>query len=325
MRQRLHSKLRLFLKTTFSRPYRGAAERRLKKMAKKYVLFNPHAGGGTGADSAKELKGLLDPAELIFTDMTEVESYADFFGGLAEDDEVIVCGGDGTLNRFVNDLGEIEIKHKIYYYATGSGNDFLHDIGGKRGDAPIELNKYIESLPRVFVNDKEAFFINGIGYGIDGYCCEVGDEQRRKSTKPVNYTSIAIKGLLFHYKCPNAKITVDGVEHRFKRVWIAPAMNGRFYGGGMMPTPDQDRLSEDGKLSLGVMHSSGKIKTLMVFPSLFKGEHIKHTEMVTVLKGDDITVEFDRPTALQIDGETVVGVTKYRALSRAACKKPATV
>lgn len=93
----------------------------------------------------------------------------------------------------------------------------------------------------------------------------------------------------------------------------------------MMPTPDQDRLSEDGKLSLGVMHSSGKIKTLMVFPSLFKGEHIKHTEMVTVLKGDDITVEFDRPTALQIDGETVVGVTKYRALSRAACKKPATV
>lgn len=49
----------------------------------------------------------------------------------------------------------------------------------------------------------------------------------------------------------------------------------------------------------------------MVFPSIFKGEHIKHTEMSKVFTGHDITVEFDRPTALQIDGETVTDVTSY--------------
>ena len=33
--------------------------------------------------------------------------------------------------------------------------------------------------------------------------------------------------------------------------------------------------------------------------------------MVDVLTGREISVKFDRPTALQIDGETVVGVTEY--------------
>ncbi len=48
-------------------------------------------------------------------------------------------------------------------------------------------------------------------------------------------TAIAIKGLLFHYRPTNAVITVDGVTHTYKKVWLVPTMNGRYYGGGMMP------------------------------------------------------------------------------------------
>ena len=65
-----------------------------------------------------------------------------------------------------------------------------------------------------------------------------------------------------------------------------------------------------------VMHGSGKLKTLIVFPSIFKGEHVKHDEMVQVLTGHEITVQFDRPCALQIDGETILGVTEYSVSSR---------
>ncbi|MEE1046666.1 MAG: hypothetical protein U0M60_04505, partial [Clostridia bacterium] len=54
-------------------------------------------------------------------------------------------------------------------------------------------------------------------------------------------------------------------------------------------------------------------KTLMIFPSLFKGEHVKHIKHVDVLTGGEITVEFDRPVALQIDGETIQGVCSYTA------------
>ena len=40
-----------------------------------------------------------------------------------------------------------------------------------------------------------------------------------------------------------------------------------------------------------------------------------HKNMVAVHTGDEITVEFDRPTPLQIDGETILDVTKYTARS----------
>ena len=180
---------------------------------------------------------------------------------------------------------------------------------------PFSVKKYLANLPSVEINGNTTLFINGVGYGIDGYCCEEGDRQRAASDKPVDYTAIAIKGLLFHYKPANARITVDGKEYSFKKVWIAPTMVGKHYGGGMTPTPAQDRCAEDGKLSVMAFHGTSALKTLMIFPSLFKGEHIKHTKYVTVMEGYDISVEFDAPRTAQIDGETVIGITGYRARS----------
>lgn len=106
-------------------------------------------------------------------------------------------------------------------------------------------------LSYVTVQEQRYRFINGVGYGIDGYCCEVGDQLRKIPGKKIDYTAIAIKGMLFHYKSTNAKITVDGKIHTYKNVWIAPTMNGRFYGG-IMPTPDQHRNSSE--LSTLVFH-----------------------------------------------------------------------
>ena len=49
----------------------------------------------------------------------------------------------------------------------------------------------------------------------------------------------------------------------------------------------------------------------MRFPKIFKGEHVKYTKMISIYKGSEVKVSFDKPTALQIDGETVLGVTEY--------------
>ena len=62
-----------------------------------------------------------------------------------------------------------------------------------------------------------------------------------------------------------------------------------------------------------VFHGSNKLKTLMIFPSIFKGEHIKATKHVEVLEGKEISVKFTAPQPLQIDGETHLGITEYTA------------
>ena len=71
-----------------------------------------------------------------------------------------------------------------------------------------------------------------------------------------------------------------------------------------------------------VFHGAGKLKSLAVFPSIFKGGHVRRREMVQVLEGARIRVRFDRPTPLQIDGETIPDVLEYqvRAPGRAAVR-----
>lgn len=277
---------------------------------KSYILYNPISGNGTGKKGADKLCASLTDKEIVLQDVTRIKSYSSFLAALEPDDELILCGGDGTLNRFANALKGMELSNRVFMCGTGTGNDFVRDIGGVPG-VPVEINKYLEHLPTVYVNGKERLFINGIGYGIDGYCCEIADQIRAKTDKPVNYTAIAIKGLLFYYHPTHASVTIDGVTREYDRVWLVPTMNGRYYGGGMNAAPAQDRLNPDHTVTVMMMGGYSRLHTLMVFPSIFEGKHIEN-KMVEEYTGKDITVKFDRPVALQIDGETVLNVTEYR-------------
>ncbi|MDY5122888.1 MAG: diacylglycerol kinase family protein [Treponema sp.] len=280
-----------------------------------YVLFNPLSNNKTGLKAACEVQAILGEKDVSLEDVTQFSSYSDFFTKVTAEDEIVLCGGDGTLNCFINDIVCENLKNKVYYYASGSGNDFAHDVENdtKFLEKLIPLNKYLKSLPVVTVNDQKKYFINGIGFGIDGYCCEAGDDMRAKasSEEVINYTAIAIKGLLGKFKPSNGKVTVDGVTKSYKKIWLAPTMIGKYYGGGMKVAPAQNRLNEEKKVSCVVWHGSGKLSTLIAFPSIFKGEHIKHKKMIEIMEGHEVTVEFDKPQALQIDGETVRNVTKY--------------
>lgn len=277
-------------------------------MSKGYIIYNPLAGYGTAEEDAELLQVVLNEETECY-DITKITNYSAFIAGMNPDDYLVIVGGDGTLNRFVNDTAGIEIPHEILYYPTGTGNDFAREFGAN--DNLITVTQYIKDLPCVHVKDKKYRFINGVGFGIDGYCCQVGDELRKHSVKKVDYTAIAIKGLLFQFRARNAKVTVDGKEYTYKNVWISPTMFGKYYGGGMIPAPDQDRSSD--KLSLMLFHGAGRLRTLCVFPSIFKGRHVLHENMVAVHTGNEITVEFDLPTPLQVDGEYIPDVTKYTA------------
>ena len=267
----------------------------------KYYLYNPLSNNGI----RPQFKEGVEPIEVVGLD------YQKFFDELKEDDEVVLMGGDGTLNYFINALDTEKIKQNVYLLPTGTGNDFLHDIGGKPGEEVL-INKYLKNLPTSYVNGKEVKFINGIGYGIDGYVCEVAEDIKKKTPNAkINYTTIAIKGLLFKFKQKEATIIVDGKEYKHEHVWLAPSMKGRFYGGGMMIAPTQDRNSDE--LSLVILKCPSKLRTLAIFPSIFKGEHIKNEKIVTIYKGKEIEVRFSSPCTVQIDGEIILDVTSYKA------------
>lgn len=283
------------------------------------ILYNPKANNGGGEASVRDWIATHgeDPANM--RSVLEIPDLAAFVGSLTEDDRIILCGGDGTLMRFADAIRDIDLKVPVYYTPAGTGNDFLRDVCS--GEDPLLINQYIVDLPRVYVNGEEHVFVNGIGYGLDGYCCEVGDEIQRNSDKKVNYSMIAIKGILGKFKTRRATVTVDGVTRVYEKAWLAPTMNGRCYGGGLFITPNQDRIGESGTVSSAVVHNYGRLHVLMIFPSIGKGQHLKYTKAVDIREGHEITVKFDAPCALQIDGETYLGVSEYTVLSRKRVKE----
>ena len=128
---------------------------------------------------------------------------------------IYTAGGDGTFMEAMTGVQGIP-GAAVGCLPYGSGNDFLTDIGGKAGDAPRRIDQYLTELPSVYVNGMHRYFLNGIGYGIDGYCCEEADKIRESdSTAKINYTGIAIKGLLFFFKKKKAVLKVDGKEYFF--------------------------------------------------------------------------------------------------------------
>lgn len=273
----------------------------------KYILVNPLSNNKKGEDALDKVLDILQE-EVEVLKITHI-NLIDFVSKLKENDEIILVGGDGTINNFVNKLNGNIPSNKIYLFPAGTGNDFLKDVDYKEG--LFLINKYLVNLPKVTVKGHSYYFINGVGFGIDGYCCEVGDKLKAESQEKINYAGIAVKGLLFHFRKVNATIECDGEVYNYKNVWLAPTMKGRFYGGGLMIAPSQDRLSSDKLVTNVVYKTPFRLAALISFPSIFKGEHTKKKNIVKIVTGKKIKVTFDRPCALQIDGETILDVTSY--------------
>ncbi|MBQ3429235.1 MAG: diacylglycerol kinase family protein [Mogibacterium sp.] len=275
-----------------------------------YLLLNPLANNSKGEQDARQWAA-ENNVECEFTSLLDIKDMKAFFDGLKEDDEVILTGGDGTINRFANDVYGYELKNPVYYVKCGSGNDFYRDNEHLAVDGKIDIRPMMKNLPLITVKGIQRRFVNGIGYGIDGETCRIGDIQRATSDKPVSYSNIAIKLLLGSYKLKKATVDVDGKVSTFENVWMASTMKGRFYGGGMMVAPNQDRFNEDGSVSVVTLYKKNRLVTLMRFPSLNKGEHVLKKDWVTVQTGHKVTVSFDQPCALQIDGDVIEDVLTY--------------
>ena len=286
-------------------------------MKKAYILYNPKSGNGTGESEGRKLEN-YEGREVVFCDITTIENYAEFFSQLQEEDVVVVAGGDGTISQFADNIALVDVKNDIYYYATGSGNDFLKDVGYKKGEKPFAINKHLKGLPVMSVNGTKTRFVNGVGGGLDAYACVEGNRLHAEGKK-ANYVMAAMKGIFFEYEPIGVHVVVDGEEYDFTNAWFASVMKGRYFGGGIMLAPDQDRA--DGKLSVVVVHTVGKIALLPIVPQAFVGKHVRYTKYVKVIEGHDIHVTFDRPVSVQIDGETMDNVTEYSVKAKAEAIK----
>ena len=101
-----------------------------------YIFYNPLSNNKKGKSDSEQAEKLIQDKEISYFDITAATA-KDLLTGLKENDTAVICGGDGTLHHFVNALydecGSADaIKANLFYYPTGSGNDFMHDVAGKK-------------------------------------------------------------------------------------------------------------------------------------------------------------------------------------------------
>lgn len=272
------------------------------------VLYNPKSG-----DNAN-LKARLDATmfgdEFYYISMPEVTDFKAFFEQIT--DNIIICGGDGTLNYFINKIAGIPRRSHLFYFDTGSGNDFHTDVCG--GERPYSIDIYLENLPIVRFNNQNVLMLNGAGCGLDSYACFEGEKQRAKDHKPINYAKYVKRGLFGGFKPYNARITVDGAVYNFDKIWVDMIMNGKFIGGGIKIAPMQNRLNNS-TLSLIIGHTKSRVGAFGIFPSVLRGSHIKNTKTFQVLQGKYFKIECDRAMPLQVDGEIFPDVSSFEVFA----------
>lgn len=273
-----------------------------------HILYNPLANGGNGCEGLDDVIAAFEGEEQNVQDITRLDTRP-FLMSLPETDKVILCGGDGTINHLINDLCDELPGVPVYIWKFGTGNDFWRDVPVKQEKEMVLLNDYIRNLPVTEVNGRRIRFVNNCSYGMDGLICEIGEEQKRRTKKRVSYAKLALRVVFRDYQRANARVTVDGETREYEKVWMATVMNGRYLGGGMKLAPGQDRLSD--KVCCVVWHTTPRFLSLILFVSVFWGGHVKLKNMFDMRFGRDVQVEFDRPAAMQLDGEVVHEVTQY--------------
>ena len=112
-----------------------------------HVIMNPSASSGKGAKVWKYVKERLENEQIeyeahcmkyakdtvrLVKNLTAVDNWH------GEDHNIIVLGGDGTLNTVLNGIEDME--HTILScIRTGSGNDFARNMGiSKRVEEALE-------------------------------------------------------------------------------------------------------------------------------------------------------------------------------------------
>lgn len=208
-----------------------------------------------------------------------------------QDIKILLLGGDGTINTFINKTYSLHITQDIYLMGNGSGNDFLRSLR--------KQNPKHQKVNRLYLGSKNRFFMNGAGMGIDGLIAHKVNLAKNK--RKLNYFWNALKAFK-SYSPTYMEITVDGELHTFKKAYLVNVNSGEYIGGGMRLAPGA--LLNDKRFEVVVVHGLSKFLLFLVFISVYFGLHKRMTKYVFMKKASHVKASMFTPQIAQCDGET---------------------
>jgi len=283
-----------------------------------FVIINPNAGNKAGFRDWEKISSELNSQNINYEfAFTKEKMHAVEISKTAVENgfrNVIVVGGDGTLNEVVNGF---YLQNSVPVYEltiamipVGTGNDWCRTL-----EIPIEYNEAIRLIKneKIFVQDigivkfQKAgntitrYFVNVAGTGFDADVAKkVNQDKENNKTGKILYIKNLL-GTLFSSKSKKYSIRIDGEQINCK-VFSMCAGICKFNGAGMMQLPNA--VPNDGLLDMTIIKTISKIDVIRNVKNLYNGSFVSHRSVETH-QGKHFLIETSEKVDLEIDGESV--------------------
>lgn len=271
-----------------------------------YILCNPTAGGGRALETLQKLEAHMKAKGLAYeVGLTQYHKHAIELVKQALDKgyrSIFTLGGDGTVFEAVNGLAQSGLLEEaaIGFLPGGTGNDATRSLS-----TPQDVVEAFDALINGSVakidlwNANGLYFVNVFGLGLDtdlaGWATKT-----KKILKGMPAYILALLLTLFNFKFKNIRLVVDG-QVMEREVVVLTASNGRYYGGGILVSPDA--LEDDGKLELVLINKVAKLKIPGLLAKYIAGRHIKEIKECEYVRAESITIESAMDIPCETDGE----------------------
>lgn len=275
----------------------------VEKRQKVLLFYNPHSGNGMFKNN---LDGIIDRFQASNFQVVPVRAAKGVAiqQALAEMDQsmyrqIVVAGGDGTINICVNAMIRNNIDLPLAIFPTGTANDFA---------GYFDLPKDIESMVDVAMGDKftyadvgkcnDRYFINVAALGSLVDVSQKTDPNLKNTLGVVAYY---LKGAseVVKLRALPVKLTTDDKVIE-EEMYFMLVMNGMSAGGFKKMSPTSD--IQDGKLNVILFRKMPIIELVPLLFGVISGNYLENKNILT-FETDNLVIESEEDISTDVDGE----------------------
>lgn len=267
------------------------------------IVVNPASGRSTYKEKLGYLKGRLLQSNVRSAEFyTEIEGAGDlssFVGNDTNVNEVIVLGGDGTLNYVVNELLENQLPLSIV--SNGTGNDSVKSLHGEKNfkkQVEIAIHGPTKRFDLGLCNGRA--FVNGLGIGFDGQVVQEMSKRKKKRGGHLDYLLTVVRTVAA-FREKNLSFSLDGKKYN-RKILLMTVSNGSTFGGGFVINPRAS--STDGFLDVCILNEIASLVRFWHLPKLKTGSHgsLKACEFY---KAGKVVIDSSDELVAHLDGEFI--------------------
>ena len=268
--------------------------------------MNPQAGVGKSKDCLFDIVKSLNDKDCEVTVYTIEPGHRSVEQILWEHpgayDIYACCGGDGTLNRFINACKKLFIRQPIGYYPLGSTNDFARNLWP---NPDIECVSNAIARGEAFAYDLGNFNGTCFNYiAAFGAFTDVSYRTDQKFKDALGYLAYVLNGIASLPQSLRQNIelcyTVNGVEHTGNYIF-GSVSNSTFIGGFSSQIMHHAQL-DDGLFEVVLVKAPAHVYELgEIAAALSTG--VVNEKYMELFQTDESEFLFTKPVRWTLDGE----------------------